>query len=67
MRQCGLAIAIAIVMLPGSVSSADLDDVMCAICHFEQAEDFAHSVHYLDGKMLCNDCHGGLYVTGWIK
>jgi len=60
MRQCGLAIAIAIVILPGSVSSADLDDVMCAICHFEQAEDFAHSVHYLDGKMLCNDCHGGL-------
>ena len=38
----------------------DLDEVMCALCHFEQAEEFSQSIHYLRGQMLCNDCHGGL-------
>jgi hypothetical protein len=38
----------------------DLEEVMCAVCHFEQADQFAQSVHYQQGLILCNDCHGGL-------
>jgi hypothetical protein len=41
---------------PGQVS---LDDVWCAVCHFEQGDEFALSVHYQRGLLLCNDCHGG--------
>jgi len=38
----------------------DLDEVMCALCHFAPADDFAASVHYQSGLLLCSDCHGGL-------
>ena len=41
-------------------SQVDLDDVMCALCHWEQGEAFAQSIHYNSGLLLCNDCHGGL-------
>ena len=36
-----------------------LDDVWCTACHFEQGDEFALSVHYQRGLLLCNDCHGG--------
>lgn len=36
-----------------------LDDVWCTVCHFEQGDEFAMSVHYQRGLLLCNDCHGG--------
>ena len=36
-----------------------LDDVWCTVCHFEQGDEFALSVHYQRGLLLCNDCHGG--------
>ncbi len=38
----------------------DLDDVACALCHYEQGEAFAQSIHFHSGLLLCNDCHGGL-------
>ena len=38
----------------------DLDEVACALCHFEQGDEFSESVHYQRGLILCNDCHGGL-------
>ncbi len=38
----------------------DLDDVACALCHYEQGDEFAHSIHFNSGLLLCNDCHGGL-------
>ena len=38
----------------------DLDEVYCALCHYEESDAFAQSVHYRRGLMLCNDCHGGL-------
>ncbi len=38
----------------------DLDDVACALCHYEQGEAFAQSIHFDSGLLLCNDCHGGL-------
>lgn len=38
----------------------DLDDVACALCHYEQGEAFAQSIHFNSGLLLCNDCHGGL-------
>lgn len=37
-----------------------LDEVLCATCHFDQGEEFAQSIHYQQGLLLCNDCHGGL-------
>lgn len=37
-----------------------LDEVFCATCHFDQGEEFAQSIHYQEGQLLCNDCHGGL-------
>ena len=46
--------------LPLSAQTADLEEVACALCHFEQAEEFSESVHYQKGGILCNDCHGGL-------
>jgi hypothetical protein len=41
---------------PGQVL---LDDVWCTVCHYEQGDEFALSVHYQRGLLLCNDCHGG--------
>lgn len=41
---------------PGQVP---LDDVWCTVCHWEQGDQFAVSVHYQKGLVLCNDCHGG--------
>jgi len=41
---------------PGQVP---LDDVWCTVCHFEQGDKFALSVHYQRGMLLCTDCHGG--------
>ena len=38
----------------------DLEEVMCTLCHFEQGDAFATSIHYKRGLILCNDCHGGL-------
>jgi hypothetical protein len=38
----------------------DMDEVTCALCHFEQGDEFSESVHYQRGLILCNDCHGGL-------
>ncbi len=38
----------------------DLEEVACALCHFEQGDEFSESVHYQRGLLLCNDCHGGL-------
>lgn len=38
----------------------DLEEVACTWCHYEEADDFAESVHYQQGHILCNDCHGGL-------
>ena len=43
-----------------AVPEVDLDDVACALCHYEQGEAFAQSIHFNDGLLLCNDCHGGL-------
>ncbi len=37
-----------------------IDEVYCATCHFEQGEEFSQSIHYQEGQLLCNDCHGGL-------
>lgn len=37
-----------------------LDEVFCATCHFDQGEAFSQSIHYQQGQLLCNDCHGGL-------
>jgi len=37
-----------------------LDEVFCAVCHFEQGDQFSESLHYQSGQLLCNDCHGGL-------
>jgi hypothetical protein len=37
-----------------------LDEVFCATCHFDQGEEFAQNIHYQQGQLLCNDCHGGL-------
>lgn len=45
---------------PLAAAPPDLEDVACTWCHFEQADDFAESVHYQQGYLLCNDCHGGL-------
>ncbi len=39
--------------------AADIDDVYCALCHFEQGDEFVESIHYQKGMLLCNDCHGG--------
>ena len=56
--------SLAVLLLPcGQVLGAqpvDLDDVYCALCHFEEGDDFSESVHYQQGLLLCNDCHGGL-------
>lgn len=53
-----------LITLVGKISAwagpPDIDDVMCAVCHFEQGEEFAESVHFLEGGLLCSDCHGGL-------
>ena len=38
----------------------NIDDVACALCHFEQGDEFSASVHHERGLILCNDCHGGL-------
>lgn len=46
--------------VPLWAASPDLDEVACTWCHFDEADDFAQSVHYLQGHMLCSDCHGGL-------
>ncbi|MSR83513.1 MAG: hypothetical protein EXS58_11430 [Candidatus Latescibacteria bacterium] len=40
--------------------AVSLDEVLCATCHFDQGEEFAQSIHYQQGQLLCNDCHGGL-------
>ena len=37
----------------------DIDEVMCALCHFEQGDEFVEGIHYQRGMLLCNDCHGG--------
>lgn len=37
----------------------DIDEVMCALCHFEQGDEFVAGIHYQKGMLLCNDCHGG--------
>jgi hypothetical protein len=41
---------------PGQVP---IDDVWCTVCHFEEGDEFALSVHYQRGLLLCDDCHGG--------
>jgi len=46
--------------VPLMAAPPDLEEVACAWCHFEEADDFAESVHYQRGYILCNDCHGGL-------
>ena len=38
----------------------DLEEVYCALCHYEEGDDFAAGVHYRPGLLLCHDCHGGL-------
>ena len=43
----------------GGESPVDIDEVMCALCHFEQGDEFVESIHYQKGMLLCNDCHGG--------
>ena len=40
-------------------SPVDIDEVMCALCHFEQGDEFVTSIHYQKGLLLCDDCHGG--------
>ena len=50
-------------LLAGAVAASgpvDLDEVYCALCHYEEGEDFAISTHYHRGLLLCSDCHGGL-------
>ena len=44
-----------------------LDEVYCATCHFDQGEEFAQSIHYQEGQLLCNDCHGGLPFEAIVK
>ncbi len=44
----------------GAREPVDLDEVYCALCHYEEGDDFAASIHYQRGLLLCNDCHGGL-------
>ncbi len=54
---------LAAVLLPVALVAeepVDLDDVYCALCHFEEGDEFAASIHYQRGLLLCNDCHGGL-------
>ena len=43
----------------GAPELDSLDDVWCAVCHWTQADLFAASVHFRQGQMLCDDCHGG--------
>ena len=44
----------------GGAEPVDLDDVYCALCHFDEGDDFAAGVHYRRGLLLCNECHGAL-------
>ena len=58
-----LALIATLALLAGAVAAsgpADLDEVYCALCHYEEGDDFATSTHYHRGLLLCNDCHGGL-------
>ena len=41
---------------PGQVP---IDDVWCTVCHYQEGDEFALSVHYQRGLLLCDDCHGG--------
>lgn len=47
-------------LLWASQPPVSLDEVYCALCHFEQGDQFSESLHYQSGQLLCNDCHGGL-------
>lgn len=53
-----------VILLLAGVAAAnepiDMDEVACALCHYEQGDEFGESVHYQRGLLLCNDCHGGL-------
>jgi hypothetical protein len=55
-----LAFSFLMVGFSAAGEPVDLDDVYCALCHYEEGDAFAQSVHYQRGLMLCNDCHGGL-------
>ena len=46
--------------IPAATAQVDLDDVACTLCHWEQGDAFAQSIHYNTGLLLCTDCHGGL-------
>ena len=41
---------------PGQVP---IDDVWCTVCHYQEGDEFALSVHYQRGLLMCDDCHGG--------
>lgn len=45
---------------PAGAQQVDLEEVACALCHFDEGDEFATSVHYEKGLMVCSDCHGGL-------
>ena len=49
-----------VLVAPVGAEPPDLDEVVCTWCHFDEGDDFAASVHYHEGHILCNDCHGGL-------
>lgn len=57
---CRLGLVMLTVAAAGHAATpTDLDDVWCTVCHFEQGDAFATSVHYQKGLLLCTDCHGG--------
>lgn len=43
-----------------AATPVDLDEVACTLCHWQQGDAFAQSIHYNSGMLLCTDCHGGL-------
>ena len=51
--------ALALSPVPAT-AEIDLDEVTCALCHYEQGEAFGQSIHFNSGLLLCSDCHGGL-------
>ena len=55
-----MILRLALMASPVAAQQVDLEEVACALCHYEQGDEFATSVHYQKGLMVCSDCHGGL-------
>ena len=59
-RWLRLACFVLVVSPAAAAAEIDLDEVACALCHYEQGEAFGQSIHSNSGLLLCSDCHGGL-------